>query len=621
MLKQALWLSMGIGVSSACDSQPARTAPVLSELRESPLVAADEQPVACRRGDAGIWRGDASVLDPEDHTGAPRLRGITSITGTLDLFASEHALVDLACLRTVGGLYITRIGNTPRARSLRGLERLQSVQGPLSIDDTSALEGVSFDGLSNLESVAGDLELRGPGLPLANLNGLASLRWIAGRLVIGGYDLGSFWGLERLRSVGGDLVVETANALTSLAALGNLTEIAGELELRGTGSGSRLRDLSGLERLERLGGLALSGLDSLQSLSGLPKFTRLPGGVQLADLRALRSIDTLSALTRTGGVLELSDLPQLTRLTALSRIEQTAGLTLSHLTNITQLTSLSQLTRVAGDVFIVANDALGSLDGLRGLSAVDGSFALRDGVVKSVAGLRKLRTIGETLYLWNTPVSSLDGLQGLRSLRALYIEQSALGSLAGLDNLSALQNLTLTRNPALTRIDALRSLTGIPGGIQIADDPKLESLDGLQHVTRTATLSLQALPAITSLAALAALESVDDAYFGIYELAQLRSLAGLEALETVYGLAIAGNPLLADITALSALSSAVDLNIYENPSLPSCQATALAERLQLACTCPPRTRPACPSCSGIEYCTCESRCACSGNDDAATCLR
>ncbi|MEY4582464.1 MAG: hypothetical protein RL701_7167 [Pseudomonadota bacterium] len=454
---------------SACDCASVPASAGMSDLPDSEpvefaLVATNvESQGACKRGESGVLRGNAVAWDPADEIGAPDLRGITRITGTLDLFASERVLEDLACLRTVGALNVSRLGDSASTRSLHGLEQLQSVTGPLFIDDTEAAPGANFAGLSGLESVGADLEIRGPGRYLRGVEGFENLRTITGRLVIGGYELAAFTGLERLRSVGRDVVIELASSLQNFKALKSLTTLAGSLELRGSGPGSTLRDFNGLEHLTQLGGLSVSGLDSLQNLRGLPSLTHLTGSIQLSDLPALRSIDALSELRSTGGAIIIRRTPKLTRLTALSQLEETAGLSLIEADAVTSLSAFARLTRISGDLTLVGNDAL----------------------------------------------RTLDGLQGVRALRALYVDSSALTALDGLENMSTLQNLVLTNNPRLTRIDALNQLTTVPGEIKITSDPMLTSLAGLTHVTQVGSLVLQDSLARNTLTALAPTNALD----------------------------------------------------------------------------------------------------------------
>ena len=68
----------------------------------------------------------------------------------------------------------------------------------------------------------------------------------------------------------------------------------------------------------------------------------------------------------------------------------------------------------------------------------------------------------------------------------------------------------------------------------------------------------------------------------IYENDALRSLDGLRRVSSVAGvLPIQGNQLLATLDGLRALTSlGGDVSVVRNPSIPTCEVTALLERLR-----------------------------------------
>jgi len=113
-----------------------------------------------------------------------------------------------------------------------------------------------------------------------------------------------------------------------------------------------------------------------------------------------------------------------------------------HLTTDVEDLPLDCLREVRGDLRIVLNDALASLDGLSNVTSIGGDLGI-DG---------------------NDALASLDGLSSLTSVRG-YVEISRNGALTSLDGLSSLtsvgSNLGIAGNDALTNLNGLSSLTSV----------------------------------------------------------------------------------------------------------------------------------------------------------------
>jgi len=141
-------------------------------------------------------------------------------------------------------------------------------------------------------------------------------------------------------------------------------------------------------------------------------------------------------------------------------------------------------------------------------------------------------------------------------------------------------------NPSLTSLTALTGLTCIGGDLIIVNNNTLNSLTGLNNVTSIGgDLHINKNSFLTSLSGLNSLLSVSGSliigsYYGGNP--SLTSLTGLNTLSGIGGdLNIIGNPALTSLTGLDNIeaSSIMDLYIYDNNSLTTCEVNSICEYL------------------------------------------
>jgi hypothetical protein len=175
-------------------------------------------------------------------------------------------------------------------------------------------------------------------------------------------------------------------------------------------------------------------------------------------------------------------------------------------------------------------------------------------------------------------------------------------NIAGLASLTAIDGtIELDSNPALANLDGLQNLTSVGHTFYLNDCPELRTLsplsrlehvgalsinncaglvdlDGLEQLTSVGDyaysfLALAGNPALTSLAALSALKEVDGAV-SIQENAALGDLHGFEGLERIGSYFwLSSNPSLASLRALAGVTRIEDyLSILDNSALPTCEA-------------------------------------------------
>lgn len=159
-------------------------------------------------------------------------RGCTSILGTLAVSGPDSTLEPLSALTTIdGGL---NVSYNLALRSLAGLERLQSASS-VSIAVNQALENVTgLERLTTVESI-----YVGGNRSLSDLEGFASLASFSSVNITNNERLTSLRGLHRGRRLT-TLTILNNPALTSLNGLESLTDVTGDVTIRGNGLSSTI---------------------------------------------------------------------------------------------------------------------------------------------------------------------------------------------------------------------------------------------------------------------------------------------------------------------------------------------------------------------------------------------
>lgn len=310
---------------------------------------------------------------------APCEGGEVTLKGDVTIGSSAD-LDGLQCVTAVeGDLNI----ESDIVRSLDSLERLQRVEGSLTIERAGSLQ--SLRGLDALRRIEGDLII-GRNALLRDLSGLDALTVVEGAVSISrNPSLEELTGLESLASVGGDLQVSDT-AVRDLAVFRRLQSVSGVMQLS---SNPRLKSLDGLGA-RSVGGLWVFDNAELQSIGG-PKFSTAvapgyrsrgqedihifdngklesvalhaapEGGVRLSRCQRLRTVaidsDALSLLSLDElPALEAIDLPL--SLVISDALEVTA-------TGLTSLGGMRGINRVGCHVFVSRNPHLQTLGGLR----------------------------------------------------------------------------------------------------------------------------------------------------------------------------------------------------------------------------------------------------------------
>jgi hypothetical protein len=445
-----------------------------------------------------------------------------------DATVQDAATADAAeperCRRVVGATHVRN------DEELEALREVHTVTGTLSISG-----GTDLSTLGCLRRVDGDLLLDGAA-QLQSLAGLAALEEVGGevRIVVcpGLLDVE----LPVLRAIGGDLTLDGNRALAAVTGLPRLARVGGALRVSDS---PRLRAIGGLEALEALGGLELLNLPALEEVGALDRLTRLDGALRLSLTRTA-TLSGLAALRHITGALELLELDGALELPALAQVEGTLSLGGDRLTTV-ELPALISVGALRFD-----------FGGLRGLV------------------LPALRTIGGDLDVRDAPLLSALELPALEVVSGtVTVARNRALTTIDLARLASARGLSLTANPAQPVLRAAR-LTELFGPCTLSElDARALELTGL---TRTKTLYLARSSAPTALL-LDALTRADLVV--IDEVAGLELLS-LPSLLVTYDVAVTRNAALTTLRVPMLAAATGRLNFRDNPRLTALELPQLA---------------------------------------------
>ncbi len=210
--------------------------------------------------------GSLSFINNSSLTNVDSLNNLTSIGGSLN-FQKNPNLTHLPAfsnLSYIGGSL--SIENPSAITSIDGFNNLTHLGGLKIEGPTNPISHIS--GMSNLSVINGDVILYSLDT-LTNINGLSNINYISGELKMSNIKLSNLDDFSNLDSVGGDLTIRGFHnsGLTNVNGLSNLTKIGGQLTIAFNNTLTNVNDLSNLTKID--GTLEIGYNNVLTSLSGL----------------------------------------------------------------------------------------------------------------------------------------------------------------------------------------------------------------------------------------------------------------------------------------------------------------------------------------------------------------
>jgi len=307
---------------------------------------------------------------------------------------------------------------------------------------------------------------------ISDVNALNSLENVTGNLYIAGCDnLSALQGLNNLHSVGGKLNLISNPNLESLQMLSNLNTVGIGVYINNNDSLVTLAGLDGIQGFN--GALQVSYNLLLESLEGLPVINELyhdNGTIALyiKENSSLANLAELNYLTQATGNVNILDNPVLESIDLL---------------NLVAINSNPNNPNPTGQLYVIDNDSLNTLNGLSSLTSVGGQLNIsQNNLLTSLVGLENLNNVGGNLDVYmNDALNSLAALENVTSVTNLTIYgNDVLSTLTGLESLGVVNDVyigitswgTNVANDILTDFCALTNVftNGTYGNVQIINN-------------------------------------------------------------------------------------------------------------------------------------------------------
>lgn len=484
---------------------------------------------------------------------------------TGDLTFNSQAALDtfqIECDTIFGDLNIT--GDD--IINLSRLENIKVIKGTLSIESTMMLSDLT--GLNNITRIEGSLILNNVPL-VSNLDVFNSLEVIEGQLaLVGTPNMEQINGLSNLRTLNSIAIVGAAS-LADLRGLEGITRLSDGIQI----DASSLSSFEGLNNLVSIGrAFSMNGGGNITNFDALSNLQEVGGAIMLLGFNALTNIDGLSQITTVNGDLVLSGIPVLENIDGLTNLTQVKGSLVIQLSNqLSSLQPLANLTTIGG-LFLTANQALTSLDGLENIVAIDGNMEFRitqntllnDFCAISNAFASETTAISAFNVSGNAYNPTLEQIQDQETCR--FVVECPTGDvlLTSQAEVDAFPRGCMTINGSLTidgadiiDLSPLQDVSYVGGSVNIIRNKSLINLEGLNSLTLVNdSLYIFDNDALIDISSLDQLMLVDEVI--IREEDELTNVNGLEGISLVNRMKLDENLKLNDISGLSNLQYATD---------------------------------------------------------------
>jgi len=228
----------------------------------------------------------------------------------------------------------------------------------------------------------------------------------------------------------------------------------------------RLKSFEGLETLRTIENMVdVLGNDNITSFRGLdvnwiPQL-RIIGNDSLLDLQGLSSTESID-------IFSVVNNKNLKSLTGLDMLKEVIIVSVAHNENLETISSLSGITKISQLIDIYGNDNLTQFPNLNNISYQNFAIQVIDNASLNYLFLpAKLTKLYDLEIDGNPSLLDLGGFQNLEILSGdLILKNSVVFSLTGLDNLNSIEgDLVIENNPNLTSAIVTQFVEGLGNNI------------------------------------------------------------------------------------------------------------------------------------------------------------
>jgi hypothetical protein len=305
-------------------------------------------------------------------------------------------------------------------------------------------------------------------------------------------DIISLDGLSNIDSIDGELQICRNYKLINVdECLNNLTIVRRGIVIF---ENTNLRSMNGFNNLIYVTNINIINQYKFVEIKGFSNLTELDGNIVLSNIQFLENIDGFSNLTKIGGRLEINYCDALTGLPAFLNLKNIGyDLILEMNSNLQSLEGFKNLTSLGNSLGIRRNNKLKNLDGLGSIIKIPGQIWLEgNNELTDLGGINNLTSIGGTLWLENN--NSLTHFNGFSNLDTVWgsvrIEyNNALLDVDSLSNLAYIgESLTMVMNENIQNIDGFTKVSYVGNNLELRYNAALNNFCGLRPFFTNGTL-------------------------------------------------------------------------------------------------------------------------------------
>lgn len=256
------------------------------------------------------------------------------------------------------------------------------------------------------------------------------------------------------------------------------------LEINGQGASPAIMQLDSLDEIESVSQKLKISHTSITSLSYLTALTFVGDTLEL-EYNFLQTSLGLNNLTSLGNII-INKLPALASIAGLSNNIDTIGGVLIDSTSLTSLTGLESVIHMNGYLDLRQSPIVG-LNSLANLTSINGYIRLEKLPSLSSIGLNRLEYVYGFLFSDLNNLTSLTGLSDnltTTNLGTIWMINTGLTSLSGLDNVTGCSNFYFWLNPNLATFNGFNHVSGdVPFSISLWGNDALTDISALSNIT------------------------------------------------------------------------------------------------------------------------------------------
>jgi hypothetical protein len=460
------------------------------------------------------------------------------------------------------------------------LSNIEYIEGSLIFDRVS-YGTYDLSGLNNLKSVRVNFEFRSTFLKSISTT-FRNLEFVGGNFKIyQNVQLESITEFDNLNTIGGNFEIRDNHSLRTLGDFPELIEVNGNLNFERNDDLTSIGEFDALTTINGEFRMGLNDNNTLTEFSGFNNLTSVKemilSGMTAVNISGFNNIEVINGSLSFGGILEVSGFQ------SLNQIEVDLGISW---TLFEDLRILNQLQSIGGDLDIVSNDYLTSLNGLEQLTSIGGNFKIYgNDALLNIEGSNNITSLGGAINIErNFSLKTISGFNNIQSIKELLISQTGgVNSLTGFNSLTHVDdNLQFanTTTPGIV-IDAFHSLETIGKGLFIMWSYDIVTFEGFTNLTSVGEdFHFDGSSELTNLGNFLNLTSVG----GTLAINNHASLENLDAFINVHtdvkNLFIEKNQVINDISGIQNINSVSEyIHIIDNPMLTDCSISTICQHL------------------------------------------